>query len=67
MIITIEYQTALYGQGVSTRHNEKMYIDKAMELKDEILSKFPMIKVFLKPLLYDVNDTSIETMFLRRR
>ena len=36
-------------------------------MKSEILKNFAMIKVYLKPLLYDQKEHNIETLFLRRR
>lgn len=36
-------------------------------MKNEILNRFPICKVILKPLIYDHLDHSIDTMFLQRR
>ena len=55
------------GESQSTRHDDTKYFELAKYLKSEILKNFSMVKVYLKPLLYDQHDHSIETMFLRRR
>lgn len=51
----------------STRHSEKQYYEAAVGLKKEILAQFPVCKVYLKPLIYDQLDHTIDTMFLQRR
>ena len=51
----------------STRHQEEQYYEAAIALKNEILQRFPICKVYLKPLIYDQLDHTLDTMFLQRR
>ncbi|CAD8196271.1 unnamed protein product [Paramecium octaurelia] len=67
VIVTIEYCTNCHEHLNSTKHDEASYQKYAQVLKNEIISRFPIVKVILKPLIYDHFDHSIETMFLQRR
>ncbi|CAD8074053.1 unnamed protein product [Paramecium primaurelia] len=67
VIVTIEYCTNCHEHTGSTKHDETRYLSYAQQLKNEILKRFPIVKVILKPLLYDHFDHSIDTMFLQRR
>lgn len=51
----------------TTRHDEAKYESVASNLKREILRHFPTVKVYLKPLLSDSSDKSIETQYARSR
>ena len=64
IIVTIEYCTNCHNHTGSTRHSEQQYYDTAVQLKRDILRMFPICKVYLKPLLYDASDHTIDTMFL---
>ncbi|CAD8120985.1 unnamed protein product [Paramecium sonneborni] len=67
VIVTIEYCTNCHEHLGSTKHDEGRYLQYAQALKNEILQRFPIVKVILKPLIYDHLDHSIDTMFLQRR
>ena len=67
VFITIEYCTNCHLHTRSTRHTEEQYYEAAIQLRSQIIRHFPCCKVFLKPLLYDQSDHSIDTMFLQRR
>ncbi|CAD8155673.1 unnamed protein product [Paramecium pentaurelia] len=67
VIVTIEYCTNCHEHLGSTKHDEARYLSYAQALKNEIIQRFPIVKVILKPLIYDHFDHSIDTMFLQRR
>ncbi|CAD8207719.1 unnamed protein product [Paramecium pentaurelia] len=67
VIVTIEYCTNCHEHMGSTKHDEARYLTYAQALKNEIIQRFPIVKVILKPLIYDHFDHSIDTMFLQRR
>lgn len=51
----------------STRHDEEKYYQTALSLKNLIVTHFPISKVYLKPLMYDTMDQSIDSLFLQKR
>jgi hypothetical protein len=51
----------------STRHDEQKYFNLAGQLKQEILMQFPVVKVLLKPLVYDPSDHSIDSLYVQKR
>jgi hypothetical protein len=59
-----EFSTNCESHASSLRHDENQYISIAMKLRDEIMNSFPMIKVLLKPLIFDPIDRSIESLTL---
>ncbi|CAK61849.1 unnamed protein product (macronuclear) [Paramecium tetraurelia] len=67
VIVSIEYCTNCHEHLNSTKHDEARYQAYAQALKNEIIQRFPIVKVILKPLIYDHLDHGIDTMFLQRR
>ncbi|CAD8130770.1 unnamed protein product [Paramecium sonneborni] len=67
VIVTIEYCTNCNEHMGSIIQYEAHYLSYAQALKNEIISRFPIVKLILKLLIYDHYDHSIDTMFLQRR
>jgi hypothetical protein len=59
-----EFSTNCESHASSLRHDEAMYRNIAYKLRDEIANSFPMIKILLKPLIFDPIDRSIESLTL---
>jgi hypothetical protein len=51
----------------STRHNEEKYTFFANEIKRAILMQYPVIKVIMKPLIFDHNEQTTEAVYLGNR
>ncbi|EAS05376.3 hypothetical protein TTHERM_00697090 (macronuclear) [Tetrahymena thermophila SB210] len=66
-IVTIEYCTNCHEHQGTTRHDEKKYEYIAQNLKKEILRHYPVIKVYMKPLITENQDHSIENLYARSR
>ena len=64
VIVSIEYCTNCSLHSGSTRHDEDKYYNIAISMKQEIIAQFPMSKVYLKPLVYDPLDTSVDTLYV---
>jgi len=67
IVITIEYCTNCRQHQGSTRHDEEKYAQFANSLKREIITQYPVVKVILKPLIFDQTDESSESIYLRSR
>ncbi|KAM3139739.1 hypothetical protein pb186bvf_008197 [Paramecium bursaria] len=67
LVVTIEYCTNCSTHQGSTRHDEEKYYSYATTLKQEIIAQYPMAKVYLKPLIYDPKDQSVDTLYIQRR
>lgn len=67
ILVTIEYCTNCKEHEGTTRHDENKYYNTAVELKKEILRHFPVIKIFLKPLIVDTLDKNVDSVYVRRR
>lgn len=42
-------------------------MDTALDLKKAILKNFPIVKVYLKPLIIDMLDHTVDNLYLRKR
>lgn len=62
--VTVEYCTNCKNHQVSTRHDEKKYQQLAQKIKNEVLSHFPVVRVYLKPLLMDYSDKKVSQIYL---
>ncbi|CAK66291.1 unnamed protein product (macronuclear) [Paramecium tetraurelia] len=67
LVVTIEYCTNCSQHAGSTRHDEEKYYTFATNLKQELIQQYPTAKVYLKPLIYDPHDYSIDTLYIQRR
>lgn len=67
IVVTIEYCTNCRHHQGSTRHDEEKYAYFANTLKREIITHYPIVKVVLKPLIFEQNDESSEAIYLRTR
>jgi len=67
IVITIEYCTNCRQHQGSTRHDEEKYAYFANTLKRDIITQYPVVKVILKPLIFDQTDESSESIYLRSR
>ena len=63
----LNFSTNCKSHNSSTRHDENKYYGMANNLKESILSQYPVVTVCLKPLIYDPTDKSIESLFLQKR
>ena len=57
--MVIFYSTNCQDHQGTTRHDEKKYEYIAMNLKKELLRHYPVIKVYMKPLITEEQDRSI--------
>jgi len=39
----------------------------ADELKKAIIKTFPIVKIFLKPLVFDIHDKGVESTLMRKK
>lgn len=77
ILVTIEYwYSDLLSRNTSTnciehigttRHSEEKYSLFASELKRKIIAQYPIIKVIMKPLIFDHHSQSPECIYLRSR
>ncbi|EGR34298.1 hypothetical protein IMG5_017260 [Ichthyophthirius multifiliis] len=52
---------------ITTRHNEEQYTNAAESLKRSILKTFPVVKVYLKPVIFDPLSRTLENIYNRKR
>ena len=67
LVLIIYTSTNCKQHQSSTKHDEEKYYHFAVSVKQQVLSQFPIVKVLLKPLLFNPTDESIESLALRKR
>lgn len=67
MIIKFINSTNCQSHCSSTRHDEEKYYQLATNMKFAILNHFPIAKVFLKPLVFDPVEQSLDNLALQKR